>query len=73
MRSCYVAKIWRSSVVARIEIPDPKDHGWTANEEIRWISNAFPNEIEMILLDDVTEDEVYLKDEEISGESDLEE
>ena len=63
LQLCYVAKIWRSSVVARIEIPDPKDHGWTANEEIRWISNAFPNEIEMVLLDD----------EENSGESNVEE
>ena len=47
--------MWGSSVVGRTDITDPKDHGWVANGEIRWISNAIPSKIE-ILLDDVIED-----------------
>ena len=69
-----MARIWRHSNVEQIEIPDPKDHGWTESGEIRWILNAFPYEIEMILLSDsVDEGDLYVEGEDDSDESDLDE
>ena len=50
-QSIYVVKIWKSSNLARHDMPEIKDNGCLENGEIDWVENVFPDAIEDILVD----------------------
>ena len=50
-RANYVAKIWKSSNLARHDMPGIKYNSWLENGEINWVENVFPDDIEDILVD----------------------
>ncbi|KAG1712216.1 hypothetical protein GQR58_002396 [Nymphon striatum] len=71
LRSNVVARIWKLSDEAQIQMPDLSQHGWTINNSIRWIEKAFPDELEDLLLTEETET-VYADDEESEEDNDSE-
>ncbi|KAG1650541.1 hypothetical protein GQR58_027914 [Nymphon striatum] len=71
LRSNVVARIWKLSDEAQIQMPDLSQHGWTINNSIRWIEKAFPDELEDLLLTEETET-VYEDDEESEEDNDSE-
>ena len=59
-----------SAESAVYDLPDPKNHGWTEDFQIDWIINAFPTEIEMLLVSDSDEEAEYLEESTDSDEDD---
>ena len=56
-RSNYVARIWRSILSCNIDPDNIQNHGWSENGDIIWIEEAFPENIESILVNDEISDE----------------
>ena len=58
-RANFVAKVWKSADDHQLEFPTLSDHGWTDMCEIIWMTKAFPENIEELLLDlDQNEDQI---------------
>ena len=74
LRSCYIAKIWKSADICSLEAPPVQNHGWDENADILWTGKSFPDDLEMILCD-VNEEDYYSceDDSESSGESESDE
>ena len=74
LRSCYVAKIWKSADICSLEVPPVQNHGWDENADILWTEKSFPDDLEMILCD-VNEEDYYSceDDSESSGKSECDE
>ena len=73
MRAAYIARRYRLSTENYIEEPNPSEHGWTSDGQIRWIDRAFPEEIELLLVDEddgETTDSNYSEEEDMSEDSD---
>ena len=69
LRCNMVAALWKRSMTANIEMPDIKQHGWDVNRNINWVEEAFPTDVEEILLHEEYEDlDHYLNEND--GESD---
>ena len=67
--SCYnvnVAKVWKSSFDANIELEDIQKHGWEETSEILWVEKPFPDDVEAILVnegfDDIVVSEITQND-----------
>ena len=69
LRSNVVARIWKLSDEAQIQLPNLSQHGWTIDNGIKWIDKAFPDELEDLLLTEEAET-VYEDDEESEEEND---
>ena len=48
----YVARRWRLSIESNFEEPDKKHHGWNDDGRIHWVRKAFPNDVELLLVDE---------------------
>ena len=73
MRAAYIARRYRLSTEKYTEEPNPSEHGWTSDGQIRWIDRAFPEEIELLLVDEddgETTDSNYSEEEDMSEDSD---
>ena len=51
-RSNLVAYIWRKSQQPSFDLPDISEYGWFADGQIQWIDDAFPEDVEHLLLND---------------------
>ena len=60
----YIARIWRSSLSCNIDPDNIQNHGWSESGDIIWIGEAFPENIESILVNDEISDEDEHKIEE---------
>ena len=71
-RSCFVAALWKFSVRKQINAPSPVRYGWEADMSVKWIIAAFPEDIELMLME-MEEDPEDLEDvyEDCDSESDL--
>ena len=49
-----------------VELPDLTHHGWHSDLTTKWIEQAFPNEVEEILLQ--SDDDISVEDEEESDD-----
>ena len=58
-RANFVAKIWRSSLKNKIDEESFVNQGWDEYDNIRWIDQAFPNDISGIFFDNSYDDEKY--------------
>ena len=67
-RANFVAAIWKRATEAIIDVPPVTTSGWREDGLIHWIGEAFPSEIEDILLDD----EFDAQDYECGGECESE-
>ena len=73
-RTNFVAKIWRCSNNAQLQIPDIGMHGWDANYKIKWLEKEFPDNIQDLLFDpdfDETEIDILGRDEETDNEESI--
>ena len=52
LRSNYVARIWKCSLLNLVEYPSIMENGWMKNGEIVWVDNTFPDDIMDILVDE---------------------
>ena len=52
-----VAKMWRSRLSCNIDLDNIQNYGWSENGDIIWIYEAFPENTEIILVDDEISDE----------------
>ena len=50
LRSNYVARIWKCSLLNVVEYPGIMQNGWMENGEIVWVDDAFPDNIMDILV-----------------------
>ena len=50
LRSNVVVGIWNWAGEGMVELPDLTDHGWHSDLTTKWIEQAFPTEVEEILL-----------------------
>ena len=65
------AGIWKRCLEASFEIPSIADHGWNQNANIWWIKEAFPKDIEEILISvKYNENEVNDEEDESDSEGD---
>ena len=62
-RSNYVAKIWKSTPVAMVQIPPPNQHGWYDDCTIQWIAEMYPDNITSLLQTQNDEIEIYGEDD----------
>ena len=53
----HVAKMWKQSIVPKIDKPPINSCGWYQDGSIHWIDKAFLDEITDILLDPEYDDE----------------
>ena len=51
-RSNLVAYIWRKSQQPSLDLSDISEYGWFADGQIQWIDDAFPENVEHLLLND---------------------
>ena len=55
-RCNYIAKIWKSSFDANIELEDIQKHGSEETGEILWVEQPFPDDVEAILVNECFDD-----------------
>ena len=70
----FLAKIWKCSNEAQLQIPDIKMHGWDANCKIKWLEKEFPDNIQDLLFDsdfDKTDIDMLVIDKEIGDEESI--
>ena len=73
-RANCVAKIWRCSNEAQLQVPDFKMHGWDANCKIKWLEKEFPDNIQDLFFDsnfDETDTDIMGRDEETDEEESI--
>eukprot|EP00794_Sanderia_malayensis_P006633 gene6633-biopygen5405 len=56
-RANYLAKLWKSNFCSTVEIENVEDHSWTEIGEIVWVKEAFPEDVEELLLSDENEND----------------
>ena len=61
LRSNFVAYIWRNSIEPIIDIPNIAENGWLSTGEILWLDDAFPEEIDELLCNNILDN--YQDDE----------
>ena len=52
LRSNYVARIWKCSLLNVVKYPSIMEYGWMENGEIVWVDAAFTDDIMDILVDE---------------------
>ena len=70
----FLAKIWKCSNEAQLQIPDIKMHGWDANCKIKLLEKEFPDNIQDLLFDsdfDKTDIDMLGIDEETDDEESI--
>ena len=50
-RTCFIAALWRRSITNQIDAPSPIGRGWDGDISIEWIRKAFPDEVELLLVE----------------------
>ena len=73
MRAAWIARLYRLSTEKYIEEPNPSEHWWKSDGQIRWIDRAFPEEIELLLVDENVSETTgsnYSEEEDMSEDSD---
>ena len=50
-RANFVSKMFKSSLVAQMQIPDITAHGWDEKGNIIWLNKEFPDNIEELVID----------------------
>ena len=70
-----MAKIWWSRLKDDMQHEDISNHGWTVDDEIDWVKESFPDDIQAILVNENRDnDDIYsdLGDEDSEESSDSE-
>ena len=49
-RACYVANMFRESKRLMMLLDDPVEHGWDANDEVKWTADYFPEDVSRLLI-----------------------
>ena len=63
-RANYVAKIWKLSGSAMVDLPSPAQHGWTEEGDIFWTDEMFPETInDYVITNNDDEDEDDFEDD----------
>ena len=60
-RANYVAKLWKSSGTAMVDLPSPCGNGWCDDGKIQWTDQIYPEDIMSLLMNDSDDD--YNEDE----------
>ena len=47
-----MARRWRLSIQSNFEELDKKHHGWNDDGRIDWVRKVFPNDVELLLVDE---------------------
>ena len=59
-RANYVARIWRQSSQATMEIETPTSHGWNDELSVDWVTKPYPDDIcELLVSKDLSDIEEY--------------
>ena len=72
-RANAVAYLWRNASNPTLEFPSFTENGWTITGDIEWIEEAFPTEVEEMIMrdeDDGESEDDYGSDVESSDEED---
>ena len=62
MRTNTVTYIWKKLLRAAVELPTITECGWQSTDDIHWLNEPFPIEIEELLVDgddDINDDMKY--------------
>ena len=62
-RANYVAKIWKSTGIAMIDLPSPTQHGRTEDWDILWTDEMFPESMTDYVVSNEDYDEDYFEDD----------
>ena len=62
-RANYVAKIWKSTGIAMIDLPSPTQHGWTEDWDILWTDEMFPESMTDYVVSNEDDDEDDFEDD----------
>ena len=49
----FIVYIWRNSIEPIIDIPNIAENGWLSTGEMLWLDNAFPEEIDELLCNNI--------------------
>ncbi len=50
MRANVIARIWNWADERQIDLPDLSGYGWESSLDIKWIVDAFPGDVEQMLV-----------------------
>ena len=68
-----VAKIWRSCLQADLVLEDISNHSWIVDDEIVWVQEPFPDDIQAILVNEnADQDDTYSDMENEESDSEIE-
>ena len=45
-----MARLWKSSGIALIDLPSPLQHGWREDGGIQWTEKSFPDDVRSLLV-----------------------
>ena len=51
-RAQYLAALWKRATTAEVSYPNPAYYGWNLDKSIMWVDEVFPEEVQLILLDE---------------------
>ena len=57
MRANVVAFLWKNALNSRVAEPICSHNGWDENNQIRWVTDIFPPNVEAILFDEYDKDD----------------
>ena len=56
-RANFVSKLWKSTCIAHLILPNIEEHGWDTDGSIAWILDPYPEDILDLLMNDENESE----------------
>ena len=69
----FVSKLWKSTRIAQLILPNIEEHGWNTDGSIAWILDPYPEDILDLLMNDENESEDRnVNEEESEEESEVE-
>ena len=69
-RALFVAKMWRSTPTAWLELPEITEFGWEADGSPIWIEEAFPDDVSLLLLTENGDEDEGEEGDDTSDEED---
>lgn len=67
-RTNFVAKLWKSSGTAMIDLPSPTQHGWTDDWDILWTDEMFPDSMNEYVVSNEDDDDEDDFEDDIEGD-----
>ena len=70
LRANLIAKLWKSSLIADLSLPDYISYGWNEDFNIFWLQKSFPDDLSSVLIEKFDNEGEFGLDEESDYEED---